>query len=367
MIYKATQKKVNAYFANPSISQSDIKMYMKGFGNYLNNKIKTKSDKYFDAPADHFIIGNAVDTLLTYEDGEMDKLYYTSMVIKKPSDTEISMIKYIYDKAIDPITFQVGDIHDYKELMIDSVNDHDYYSERSIESRLKVFDSDKVGMYWTDLNLSRGKQILTLQEKELIQRIAHRFKNSALTSKLFSNRDDSCDIFYQVPVYAKVSNVMIKGLIDIIYVDYSNQEVTLYDIKTMNEDVILFPSAYRKFRYDFQSAFYYHILELNSLHNQLQGFNDRTKMLKECIIKDFKFAVISKLYPTQPVSLYSGIDRIQNIIFGTEDNYSNTIANNGTLYETKHNGVMSIDNYILNLYNSIEQNRDVRTINEIIL
>lgn len=422
MIYKAIEQKLREYWNDNGISQSKIKLYLQGYDYYLENINKLPlSDKYFDEPKIHFIIGSAVDMALTSEAEVFNNSYYFSALTKKPSDTEISIIKYVYDKVVakiiaefqatqpiekveddtnceeDEITAVInsvteiveeeifpetvseivppttlGNLLDHKDLLTESIEFHKYRGDSNwgMDAKIKAFDTPLTVRYWQELNGSAGRQILSLEDKSLIEKIVNKFQTSSSTGILFGNNTpNDYDIIYQVPIYLSINNIRIKGLIDIVAVDHTNKRIYLYDIKTMADSVIQFPYDYRKRNYGLQAAFYYYLATKVNTSSWLANYLPSNKLLNidSYTINEFRFAVVSKLFPDSNPCVFevSKVDLLRTIA-GKNTSYSVSTDDSGVLYEHKYPSVPSIEQLIFNLNSAIKNNKDPRLASNVV-
>ena len=83
------QAEIDAYFESSALSQSSLKLLLKGYHAFVENRDSDEDEK---GEKSHLIIGSAVDLLLTGEEGEFQKQYYVSTLEKKPSSTEKSAL-----------------------------------------------------------------------------------------------------------------------------------------------------------------------------------------------------------------------------------------------------------------------------------
>ena len=377
MIYKASQETVDKYFQNTGyLSSTLLKSFIKGYDYYLATKREMEeegsSDKYFDEPKDHFIIGSALDMSLTHVESDFTSNYYISTLSEKPSETEISIIKYVYDKritqiplgeGITPVT--MGNFLDHTNLLTEAFDYHKYQPRYGFDAKKKAFDNTKVSTYWNELLLSANRQIITLEDLVLINALKGAFLNSSTTSYIFRD-SDNIDIFYQVPVYVRINNVRCKILIDMVVVDYERRIITLYDIKTMNDGVMLFPNDFRKRRYDIQAGFYHYVSTFNnslilSLRVNYTSDTRKREILDFCMIDDFKFIVGSKSFPNSTPVVYSvGMEKLNEIINGKKKSYSTCVTIGGDLVSKVYPEVLGIKDLVVKLQYSIDQGYDYR-------
>ena len=374
MIYRATREQIENYFAKTDyISQSEIKLYLKGWDYYLQQRESINSDKYFDEPKDYFIIGSGVDTKLTGNEGDFEAMYHISTLSTKPSDTEISIIRYVYDQVmayliennLPPIP---KPLVEHRDWLIASMEMHNYQSRWGVDAKLKVFSTEAMETYWTELFQSIGKQIITMEDMVLINQLETTFKESVCTSFLFNPKSYQ-DVFFQLPIYTSIDGIDVKALLDCVVVDYKNDIATIYDFKTMNDSASNFPADYKKRNYGFQGAFYYQLTRIRPLRESIlaafPSCADKNN-LHSMKVTDFVFAVGSKTFPFSPTLTYNmGETEIYKIINGQPASFTCSVDEGGSFYEYKYPERKSLRDTLQQIYNSKRNNRDVRMSNSV--
>lgn len=373
MIYRTPLTKINDYYANDSISQSHLKLYMRGWDYYQRYmQERNVPEKYFDEPKDHFLIGSALDCKMLHAPEDFGNTYYISNLMKKPSDTEISIIWFVFDKVVKKymedfpgfefVPAVIGDIVKYPELLTEAFVLHNYYPAWGYEAKVKKFSTPDTVAYWDELFKSYGKQILTIEDMTLISQMETTLKTSFATSFLFDDRNQDVDIFYQLPIYTTINHLPVKGLIDIVVVDHDARKIWLYDLKTMQESACSFPYEYKKRNYGLQGAFYFEITKRISIHIRNLHQNDRTSMItSDYTIEDFRFAVVSKSFASSDALLFNmGKVELENIIHGKSQSYFHSTDESGVFHEHVNQRKLSIAEQVGMFHNSKIINKDCR-------
>jgi len=292
------QIEIDKYFESNALSQSLLKKLLGGIDSFLNNQ-KEESELYYTEKG-HFIIGSAVDTILTGEEGEFEKQYYVSQIEKKPSDTEMSIINMIFDEVmlLNP-NKEIQELSVYPGSIQKAIEEHGWQSNWKMETKInKIID---VGSeYFEDLKKGYGKQILTTSELQLINDIVVSLKFNSRTSKFFDrnalSRAELVTVYYQLPIYFQYRNIDSKALFDILIVirDDSGKitSIQAFDLKTMNGSTLKFLNNLKSFRYDIQAAWYTQAI-LSLFSNEL--------IINEQVLKPFTFIVESNSNPGQPL------------------------------------------------------------------
>lgn len=266
---------MNEYYENSALSQSKLKLLISDPSRFITVE---DPELYFEEKK-HFIIGSAVDFCLTQPHREFEEEYHVSNLENKPSDTIKSIVNQVFDKVTEQ-NEDIGPIISYPEIVLECCNEHGYQSRWNDETRInKVCEAWE---YWGDLIASRGKQVLSQEEKDLIDTIVMSIRTCEATSKYFNKQGVS----YQVPIYFEYMDVDCKALLDMVIFDEENKTIQPIDIKTMGDKVIYFPQSLRKRRYDIQAAFYVEGLKY---------------LYPEYKILPFKFIVESTVSPGNPL------------------------------------------------------------------
>lgn len=283
MIYRTQREKINAYFDNvDAISQSQLKLFLGGIDKYLAEQEAARKNEYYDEPADHFIIGSAVDCKLTEGEDAFKEQYHISTLDKKPSDKVISILRNAFDtvtqglEEVTPVT--VNNVTMYTDQVIAACEYENYQPRYGVDAKLNALAREGAAEYWNELIASANKQILTLENMALINRVVDSIKFAPEFAFLFNEAlhvaDDApnIDIFFQVPIYTQLNGIQVKALLDIVIVDHDRETIKVVDLKTMGDTVINFARQTRKRRYDIQIAFYNDLVEALRARGDLAVF-----------------------------------------------------------------------------------------------
>ena len=330
------QIEIDKYFESEALSQSVLKTLLGGLDTFLSNQ-EEEQELYYKEKG-HFVIGSAVDCILTGQEGEFDKQYYVSQIEKKPSETEMSIIKMTFDDVVDNYAEKNDWIdkqfNDFPNSIQAAIEEHNWQPNWKMETKInKIID---VGTeYFEDLKLAFGKQILSESQNVLIDEIVSSLRTNERTAKYFDRNQlllaTEVDVYYQLPIYFKYRGLQCKALMDLlIVIKVDGKPVTIqgFDLKTMNGKTINFLTNLKSFRYDIQAAWYTEaLLNENSSFAVNSGYD-----LKDVSIKPFTFIVESNSKPGQPL-LYELSDQLLRIgKFGRNSVYINDM---GELFNTK--------------------------------
>lgn len=266
---------IEEYYNNPRLSQSKLKLLLSGPKAF--NEVK-EPELFFEEKK-HFIIGGAVDCLLTQGEEIFNKNYYVSTLNEKPSDTIKSIIQEVFSVVIEPTEI----LSNHRDAILIACNNHNYQSNWKDDTRVNKICENY--LYWLELLNSRGKTILSQEEYILIDSIVQSFKTHPVSESLFNFDELNKEIFYQFPIYFEFEGVEMKALLDIVIIDHINKEVDIYDIKTIGDEVINFYKSYSRNRYDIQAITY---------REAMRYYLSKNGMFKYKI-KPFKFIVESTI------------------------------------------------------------------------
>lgn len=259
MIIRPNKQEVEDYFSSPIISQSKLKLLCRGV-DVFNATGETEAETMFYEEKTHFILGHAAEMKLQNGIEEYNNTYHMSE-ISKPSDKLLSITQQVFDlqsRMKEPTeTFKSLGDHILKEDIETAIKFHEYYPAWTMDvKRNKVITACE--NYYQDLINSYGKQILDLNESTVVDAIVNSLQQSERTNRFFHEHlsGGSIDYHYQFPIYFTYLGVEFKALLDILEINYAKRTLKVIDIKTLGDYTSKFPSSVRKFRYDFQVAFY---------------------------------------------------------------------------------------------------------------
>ena len=259
------QEEIDKYFESDAVSRSDLVNLLGGLDNFLVEKKKEGEAAYKEKRG--IILGSAIDTILTGEDDAFSKKYYISQLDNKPSETEMNIVRMVFDILTSDNEFKVEDcqpLSEYGVIIQKAIEAFNWQSRWKLETRIKKII--EVGSeYFMDLVKSYGKQVLSQGEFFIVNDVVNSLQTNPRTEKYFDResyaRAENIDVYYQLPIYFTYRGLECKVLLDMVFV-YKNPKTGLIesikpvDLKTMSGNTINFPSHLRMFRYDIQSSFY---------------------------------------------------------------------------------------------------------------
>jgi hypothetical protein len=353
MIIRTNKQEIENYFNDEDhINQSLLKKLSGGVDYF--NKEREKQAHYDEVTS--FVIGSAVDTMLTQGEEIFNEQFYVSMLDVKPSPTVMSIIKQIADTLIETrseedIALMPGNLSLFPELICSACRNHNWNPKYGDEALIRNI-LEQGNNYFDETIKSIGKQIISLEEKVIIDNIVKSLKTHDETKDFFENVEENFYVIYQKPVYAMINNVKCKALPDIIVIDAVGN-LTIFDIKTMEEPVIKFPEQAKRFRYDIQAAFYLAVINRHLENNNWKltiniGEDSEPMSISVGAIKGFGFIVESKSFTGNPVIYHANQSFLNMGKYGREylmfKNQDNELT--GTLSFSPVQGFL----YLLDLY-----------------
>lgn len=299
------QSEIDKYFESDALSQSNLKKLLGGIDSFINNQ--KEENELFYTEKGHFIIGSAVDTILTGVEGEFENKFHVSVLDKKPSDTEMSIVNMALQDILQSYTEEqlkeegLQELSKYPGSIQMAIEEHNYQPNWKPETRInKIIENGTI--YFEDLKKGIGKQMLSSNEMTLISSIVSSLKTNPRTSKYFDrtalSRAEKVTVYYQLPIYFTYKGVKCKALLDMLIVvrDEAGKIVSIqpFDLKTMNGNTLKFPSNMKSFRYDIQSAWYVEALFAPDSTFKLDGLSIEH-------LKPFSFIVESNSQPGIPL------------------------------------------------------------------
>jgi hypothetical protein len=304
----ATKEEVQEYYGSDALGQSKLKLLLGDLSSF---------HKEFDSSAEHFMIGSAVDCILTNSIEAFNEEYYISSVEKLPSDAVIEILELVHKDLLQdyaehleviigedeplPITSFpefVGELKEWSTYILDACEKTGWQPRWGADAKLKNI-IEPGSTYFLDMCLGFGKTIISQTQVETIRSIVKSLENNPRTAgffnrNFFENQPDYT-MYYQFPIYFEYRGIQCKALLDMVIVGRDIEgkilSITGIDLKTMNGNTFYFPSSVKARRYDIQAAWY--TLALHQHFAVPEGSD---------VIKPFQFVVESTSYQGKPLN-----------------------------------------------------------------
>jgi len=289
----ATQKEIEEYYTSEKLNQSSLKNLAQGLAYFKKKQEEQKENK---SKKDYFIVGSAVDIILTGNERDFENQYYVSKLEKLPSEAEINIIKDVFDELSDNRVMTKETLFsEQSDAILAAANEFGWQMRWKEETRInKLIDAGEE--YFAELRDSIGKQIISTEMNDKIQAIVNSLRASKRTAKYFNRKGfngSDINIYYQKPIYFTHRDIECKALLDIVIIIKNPKgeiiEVQIIDLKTTSDAVLSFSKNVRKFRYDIQAAWYAMAVALS------------LEIPAEKVIAPFKFIVESTMSIGNPL------------------------------------------------------------------
>ncbi len=338
-VIKTPHEEVKKYYEEDRVSQSYLKKF-DGDPREINEEASYSN-------AEHFVLGQIVDTFLTGEEGDFQKEFYILELEKTPSDAVIKIVQNI-------IVFVKEDYEEYKKTCFTPVEEAQVLGQNTQEAEeinkqnedflvsFEVFAGElseketylltsareaKWNSNWGDTAIFNNivkeasdyyRAIVKAEGKRVISRtlydraitVVESIKTNPRTSAIYNNTDvfdvhDTLDftIYYQKIIFFEIDEIKCKMMADRLVV-FKNRETQKpifavgQDYKTMSGNTLDFPNSAKAFRYDIQGAFY------------------RTGISKAFDIPEsavgFEFIVESTTSPGKPIVFTASNEMLEN-------------------------------------------------------
>jgi len=261
------QVEIDKYFASPAINQSTLKELQGGLDSLMISIAKRNKQEEENGPTpDYFLIGGAVDCILTGEEGVFEDKYYVSQLDKKPTEVEMKIVDYVFVLAEAEGSLNLN-FEDCEEWILEAANAMEWQMRWKAETRVAKLIEAGVA-YFEDKKRAFGKEIISADMYDNIQNIVTSLKTNFRTAKYFNREEqaeiENIDFYYQLPMYFTYRGIECKALMDLVIVfkDSSGNIVKIQpiDLKTMNGNTLQFISKIRMHRYDIQASWYSYAL-----------------------------------------------------------------------------------------------------------
>jgi len=330
MLIITPKAEIDAYYASDDMSQSQAKKLLKGIENFKREDKDISTQSYI-------VLGKAVDTILTGEEGEFEENFHISEAEKKPTDAVAAIIEMVHnlvkedyeaylietapvhhveelqddgesmvldnDTLEEPVaqaTFVefAGDLVNWRDYLLEGCLVNNYQSRWGDDAKFNAVTKSDAVIYFKDLINSYGKMIIDSNTNNSIKSIVESLRTNLRTRKYF-DRDAQQEytqltVLLQLPVYFEHRGIKCKALLDMVIVCRDEQGRIMWiqpiDLKTMNGNTFDFISSVRSYRYDIQAAWY--TLALSYYY---------AVGLDGGIIKPFKFIVESSTFQGKPL------------------------------------------------------------------
>jgi len=274
MITYSSLDEIEKYYNSERINQSLLKGILYKGALALNPDTNKQSKA--------LKLGSAIDTILTSNIPFEEQFIIGENIDLSPS--ELKIFKNLSEREIKP-----EDIT--KENVIETLNLVNFQSNWKDDTRynkVKNTITNKYPLYFK----YKDKNVISEEEYEHIINILAEAEKVPIFYNIFNPEDSRLiEHHFQLPIYFRYEDIDMKALLDKVEFHMNNkgeiEKVIIYDLKTMEGNVENFYKNVKRFRYDFQMAFYKIAVE--------QLLKDKKKA--RFITYEYYFPVISSTIP----------------------------------------------------------------------
>ena len=310
MIIRSNKQAIQEYIESSAINQSKLKLLSISAQAFQEVR---EPDLFFEEK-EHFLIGKAVDDVITMGENYWNDNYYISN-ITKPSDTIMSIVQQIFQSRISDSLFEND--------LLSAIEAHNYQPNWKVDTKIaKVSTEGEV--YWHELVQSEGKTILDKDQYMKCVSIVNQLQEHRFTRDYFiADAKYNHDIHYQVPIHFYVDEVECKALLDMVIVDHLYKIIIPIDIKTMGDYTKFFDYQALRRRYDIQASWYMKALQQWKKDNNMEDYS----------IHEFRFIVASTTKQCDPLIYLCSQEFINAGEFGSSRLRAIKVSN--TTYESE--------------------------------
>lgn len=283
------------YRADHALSYSTLSRFKReGFDGLdkLFEKIETPS----------LTFGSIVDALIT---GGMEEYEQRFIVIPDYgiSDSLRIIIKNLYDVYKDYYS-TLNDIPD--TIVSDVAINCGYYTDAKYYN-VRVKKVKECGPYYDILKSAEGKIPISRQQYEDAMECVRILKTSPSSKDIFDDDTDTVKHYYQLKFKGKYNDIPLRGMLDLVIVDYENKVIYPYDLKTSGHPEHQFYKSFVQWNYSIQSQLYYELIRQNI---------EKDDYFKDFKIADYRFIVISNGTKTPLVWEFKGTKAVTDCEYG---------------------------------------------------
>lgn len=332
MIYRSSEEDILEYENSTAINQSGLKVILKDGIEYFiyQREQLLKQEDIFYKEEKHFVIGSAVDCVITKGDKIFKEKYHCIKLKKKPSPAVMAMVQKVFERVkAEKNEDDILPFISYREHIYNVANEYGYNMLRKAPTEKQLKEEEKrleaakeagaeaklltrstnwalvdtrytsmkyAEEYWAELVRADGKQILSEEEYNTVNSIVLSFTTHSNTKHLFKDGDD-IDILYQLPLYWEMQDTICKGLIDHTFINHSRKIILPLDEKTTGFPITTFNKTIEVRRYDIQGSWY-----TRGIRENLQRISEIIgKDITDYDIRNFAFLAENTVKPGLPL------------------------------------------------------------------
>tara|TARA_R110000868_G_scaffold148357_3_gene370202 strand:- start:1708 stop:2652 length:945 start_codon:yes stop_codon:yes gene_type:complete len=223
------------YREMPGINQSRLKMILSDPRNYKEDtKIETDGLRF----------GSLVDCLILDEDN-FEKKYLIAKA-KEPTATLLE----IFNK-----TFPHCNESQIEEIVNQQSEDGKYTywgSTKDLEKRRKNWDNSEFWDYWKEKEKANKFILVSQEDYDKALNAKHNFRRDGFIAKLLREQEINTHVVLQF----SYKEFNCKSELDFVLINHKDKTIQELDVKSSTSNRFGFLSDIKKYKYDFQRAFY---------------------------------------------------------------------------------------------------------------
>lgn len=272
------------YRSHPAVSQTEL-----GWLDISPSYYKAQKDNRTDKDYAAFIIGGAVDTILT-DPLSFDQRYYVSDIDSVSTELHKFIKLYVAEML------RSGN----KELAIQMAYSESGY-KASLKTVMNYFEEPKAQKIISVYTNAAGRKVISKADMLTINCVVRSIRESKFAKMFTPSGIPEIEHYYQFPCFwthttvvdGETVEVPCKGLLDLLIIDHTSKTINPYDLKTTGKSVLDFPLSFIEFKYYLQAAMY------------MEGLQ-KTKEIKDLldagyVLNNFKFIVAEKACRIPPI------------------------------------------------------------------
>lgn len=215
--------------------------------------------------SDAMDLGSLIDCLLTTPETFDDRFFIISAdnsvtgQSKELVEEMFRLAKLNYSEETDEVTISFEELFRtaFETIQIDKfTGEHVKFKNKSWEKVLETFTDGPMEGYYDSLLQNISKKGVTFSNVEMAKAVVTHLKSVPAINEILNPSNSDIEVHMQFPVYFKYKNFAMKGLLDIVHINYATKTIHEFDLKT-SWSVMDFASNRIRNKYYLQEAVYH--------------------------------------------------------------------------------------------------------------
>lgn len=283
----------------PEDSYSSIKVFLDDRKKYYKKFIL--NEEVPEDESDSLTFGDLVDCLRFTPDKYESK--FTMLATQIPSGQYLKFCDALMKYTMYAINRETGEVtREMEAMMLDAYNSVKYdrnhniidFKRDSFDKVKENFANPEKGLkaYYDHCRNSIGKQVIDLTMFENANRLVANLADNFVTKEIINLKTDGdVKIFNQFPIQGELVPSLtlsvpykLKCLVDKLIINRVEKRIYVYDLKTAWDNEQTFIHNILKYRYYFQGALYYYLVE--QWRRNQRELQDYTTMYTKFIVAE---------------------------------------------------------------------------------